>query len=116
MKLISFDAMRTCGILDIAYVKPEHASLHIQKILQADWLLFPPYWQVNAFYYGLKNRFSPASALTTSAMIKWIGISTGSLINAYLRSVSFKDAGVRFKPKIESLAPGEMPALPSRQA
>jgi ribosomal protein S6--L-glutamate ligase len=60
MKLISFDAMRTCGIPDIAYVKPEHASLHIQKILQADWLLFPPYWQVNAFYYGLKKPVFPS--------------------------------------------------------
>jgi ribosomal protein S6--L-glutamate ligase len=60
MKLISFDAMRTCGISGITYVKPEHAYMHIQKILQADWLLFPPYWQVNALYYGLKKPLFPS--------------------------------------------------------
>lgn len=60
MKLISFDMMRTCGISGIAYVKPEHAHMHIQKILQADWLLFPPYWQVNALYYGLKKPVFPS--------------------------------------------------------
>jgi ribosomal protein S6--L-glutamate ligase len=282
MKLISLDAMRTCGILDIAYVKPEHASLHIQKILQAEWLLFPPYWQVNALYYGLKKPVFPSIStyhighdkveMTRAVQLLWprhmpetlildnseasraavlnhfefpfvakavkdsmgndvwliedierwrycsasqevlyvqeylpiecdllwvvigrrvvagywrryatgvfhsnvakgglvdpahvpeaavalveemavrldidhagfdiakvgdrfyffefnrlfgtaglkkIGILTSSLINAYRRSVSLEDAGVRFKPKIESFAPDVMPALPSRQA
>lgn len=60
MKLISFDVMRTCGISGIAYVKPEHVHMHIQKILQADGLLFPPYWQVNALYYGLKKTVFPS--------------------------------------------------------
>jgi ribosomal protein S6--L-glutamate ligase len=60
MKLVSFDAMRTCGLAGISHVKPEHAHMHIQMILQADCLLFPPYWQVNTLYYGLKKKVFPS--------------------------------------------------------
>lgn len=60
MKLISFDVMRTCGISGISHVKPEHAHRHIQKILQADGLLFPPYWQVNALHYGMNKPVFPS--------------------------------------------------------
>jgi ribosomal protein S6--L-glutamate ligase len=60
MKLISFDAMRTFGIAGAVYVKPEKAHCHMSEIQQADWLLFPPYWQVNAFFYGLKKQVFPS--------------------------------------------------------
>lgn len=60
MKLISFDAMRTFGIAGTVYVKPENVHCHMAEIQQADWLLFPPYWQVNAFYYGLKKSVFPS--------------------------------------------------------
>jgi ribosomal protein S6--L-glutamate ligase len=60
LSLITFDPMRTMGIPGVTYVKPESVHLHITQLLQADWLLFPPYWLVNALYYGIKKPVFPS--------------------------------------------------------
>lgn len=60
MRIISFDAMRTLGIPGVHYVKPENGSFWRNDIMGADWLLFPDYWQVNGFYYGMKKAIFPS--------------------------------------------------------
>ncbi len=60
IKLLSFDALRTCDISCTGYVKPEHVHMYMHAILESDWLLFPAYWQVNALYYGLKKPVFPS--------------------------------------------------------
>ena len=60
MKLISFDAMRTFGIPESVYMKPENAPLRLETIRKADFLLFAPYWQANMFYYGLGKPLFPS--------------------------------------------------------
>ena len=60
MKFISFDAMRTFGIPNTRYLKPELANEHMEAIRLADILLFAPYWQVNAIHYGLKKPIFPS--------------------------------------------------------
>jgi ribosomal protein S6--L-glutamate ligase len=62
------------------------------------------------FYFFEFNR------LLGTAGLKKMGISSGSLINAYLRSEILENSGVRFKSKIGSLAQVEMSELPSWQA
>jgi ribosomal protein S6--L-glutamate ligase len=100
------------GLVDPAQV-PEAAVALVEEMamrLDIDHAGFDIAQVGDRFYFFEFNR------LFGTAGLKKIGISTGSLINAYLRFASFKDAGVRFKPKIESIASGEMPPLPSRQA
>jgi ribosomal protein S6--L-glutamate ligase len=60
LSLITFDPMRTVEIPGVTYVKPESVHLHMTRLLQADWLLFPPYWLVNALYYGIKRPVFPS--------------------------------------------------------
>ncbi|MDR5868460.1 ATP-grasp domain-containing protein [Halomonas koreensis] len=62
MKLITFDVFRTLGIPGVRYIKPERMYDHLEEIRQADWLLFPEYWQVNALAYGLGARIFPSLA------------------------------------------------------
>ncbi|MBZ9559212.1 MULTISPECIES: hypothetical protein [unclassified Modicisalibacter] len=62
MKLITFDAFRTLGIPGVRYIKPERMYAHLDEIRQADWLLFPEYWQVNTLIYGLGKRIFPSAA------------------------------------------------------
>ncbi|SHL37887.1 ATP-grasp domain-containing protein [Halomonas caseinilytica] len=62
MKLITFDVFRTLGIPGVRYIKPERMFDHIEEIRQADWLLFPEYWQVNSLLYGLGARLFPSPA------------------------------------------------------
>ncbi len=62
MKLITFDVFRTLGIPGVRYIKPERMYDHLEEIRQADWLLFPEYWQVNALVYGLGARIFPSLA------------------------------------------------------
>ena len=59
MRIVSFDAFRALGIPGSTYIKPEHMLTRLDLIRQADWLLFPEYWQVNSLYYGLKRRIFP---------------------------------------------------------
>ena len=60
MKLISFDALRTLKFPPHTYLKPELFFRHKDDIQNADWILFPEYWQVNALFFGLKARIFPS--------------------------------------------------------
>lgn len=59
MKLISFNPYRTIGIPNITYIKPENMFREIESIKEADYILFPEYWQVNLLVYGLKKKIFP---------------------------------------------------------
>ncbi|ODC05529.1 alpha-L-glutamate ligase [Terasakiispira papahanaumokuakeensis] len=60
MQLISFDPFRTLGLPNVRYIKPERMYDHLDDIKQADWLLFPEYWQVNTLVFGLGKRIFPS--------------------------------------------------------
>jgi ribosomal protein S6--L-glutamate ligase len=62
MRLVSFDAFRTLGIPSITHLKPEQMFRDRQLLTQADWVLYPQYWQVNALTYGLRTRIFPNQA------------------------------------------------------
>ncbi len=70
MKLVSFNIFRTLGLTscqpDLRYIKPEdfeHHPLRYQTLLEeADWVLFPEYWQLNALIYGIGCRVFPSPA------------------------------------------------------
>lgn len=62
MKLISFDALRTLGLPGVRYIKPDRMYDHLEEIRDADWLLFPEYWQINTLLYGLKKKIFPSPA------------------------------------------------------
>lgn len=57
---ISFNPYRTIGMKNVRYIKPENMFQHIEEIKQAEYLLFPEYWQVNTLYYGLKKKIFPS--------------------------------------------------------
>lgn len=60
MKLVTFDPFRTIGMPNVLYIKPEMVFRYKKEIEEADWLLFPEYWQVNFLVYGLKKRIFPS--------------------------------------------------------
>ncbi|MGR9045139.1 MAG: ATP-grasp domain-containing protein [Gammaproteobacteria bacterium] len=60
MRLVSFDALRTFDLPGAVYIKPESMNRHLGEIQQADWLLFPQYWQANMLHYALKKRIFPS--------------------------------------------------------
>lgn len=62
MKLISFDPLRTLAMPGVRVVKPEHWLREREALQDADWVLFPEYWQVNALHYGLRARIFPSLA------------------------------------------------------
>ncbi|MFN2362389.1 MAG: RimK family alpha-L-glutamate ligase [Marinobacter sp.] len=62
MKLVSFDIFRTLGFPDTTVLKPEHFLAHKELLKNADWVLFPEYWQLNALVHGLKCRVFPSVA------------------------------------------------------
>jgi ribosomal protein S6--L-glutamate ligase len=62
MRLITFNPYRTLEIDNALYIKPEAFFSHLHSIAEADWLLFPEYWQINALLYGLKKRIFPSPA------------------------------------------------------
>jgi len=62
MRIITFDALRCLDIPGVHYIKPEQYLNHLPEIAQAEWVLFPEYWQVNALYYGLGARLFPSIA------------------------------------------------------
>ncbi len=59
MKLISFDVLRTYNIKDAHYIRPENFFKEKDNIVEADWVLFPQYWQINSLVYGLKKNIFP---------------------------------------------------------
>ncbi|HEX7064474.1 MAG TPA: hypothetical protein VF199_05340 [Bacillales bacterium] len=62
MKSVTFNPYRTIGMPNIRYIKPEQMLRHKSEIREADWLLFPEYWQVNTLVYGLKKTVFPSAA------------------------------------------------------
>ncbi|MCE0760477.1 hypothetical protein LWH94_14865 [Marinobacter sp. G11] len=62
MHLVSFNVFRTLGFPDTTVLKPEHFLRHKPLLQDADWVLFPEYWQINALIHGLKCRVFPSVA------------------------------------------------------
>jgi len=62
MRLVTFDALRCLEIPATRYIKPELMFRHKEDIRQADWILFPEYWQVNSLVYGMHKRLFPSPA------------------------------------------------------
>lgn len=62
MRLVSFDALRTFRLPDVTYIKPDHFYRELATIREADWVLFPEHWQVNALVYGMHRRIFPSQA------------------------------------------------------
>ena len=62
MHLVSFDMFRTLGFRNTTVVKPDHFLRHKELLREADWVLFPEYWQLNALVHGLKCRVFPSVA------------------------------------------------------
>lgn len=62
MQCLSFDIFRTLGFPDTRVIKPEHFLKYRDELRQADWVLFPEYWQLNALVHGLKCRVFPSVA------------------------------------------------------
>lgn len=60
MKLVSFDPLRTWDIRGVHALKVGEWQASLEEIRQADWILFPEYWQVNFLTYGLKKRIFPS--------------------------------------------------------
>ena len=60
MHLVSFDPLRTLDIPNIRNLKPEHWFRERETILQADWVLFPEYWQINPLVYAWKKKIFPS--------------------------------------------------------
>ncbi len=62
MLILTFDQFRT---LDIPGVQPTSSKVFFQSldfIKQADWILFPDYWQVNILVHVLQKRIFPNMA------------------------------------------------------
>ena len=60
MHLITFDPFRTLGLPGVRYIKPELMHQHLDILREADWLLFPGYWQLNTLHYALKKKIFPS--------------------------------------------------------
>ncbi|WP_105102261.1 ATP-grasp domain-containing protein [Microbulbifer pacificus] len=62
MAWVSFDVFRTLGFADTLQLKSEEVFKYKTEIAEAEWVLFPEYWQLNALTYGLKARVFPSEA------------------------------------------------------
>jgi ribosomal protein S6--L-glutamate ligase len=62
MKLVSFDPLRTIGFPDTRQLKPQQMYEHADELQQADWVLFPEYWQLNVLQYAWHARVFPSEA------------------------------------------------------
>ncbi len=60
MRLLSFDVLRTFEFPEVSHLKPEHWLRERDRVLDADCLLYPEYWQVNAMVYGWRRRIFPS--------------------------------------------------------
>lgn len=57
---ISFNPFRSIGIPSVKHLKPENMYARLSDIQQAEYILFPEYWQVNALVYALKKKIFPS--------------------------------------------------------
>ncbi len=66
MKLVSFNLFRTLGLPNISNIKPEdfqkQPQVYIPQLEDADWVLFPEYWQLNSLIYGLGCKVFPSES------------------------------------------------------
>lgn len=62
MRLVTFDPFRALGIPGARYIKPELYRDHEALLREADWVLFPEYWQVNTLSYVWRCRLFPSLA------------------------------------------------------
>ena len=62
MKLVTFDPFRTLGLPGVRYIKPEHMATQRDELTDADWLLFPAYWQLHSLHYVLRRPIFPSLA------------------------------------------------------
>lgn len=62
MAWISFDVFRSLGFVDTQVLKPDDIFRCREDISNADWVLYPEYWQLNALVYGLNARVFPSEA------------------------------------------------------
>lgn len=62
MHCASFDIFRTLGFPDTTVLKPDQFLRHKELLRDADWVLFPEYWQLNTLVHGLKCRVFPSIA------------------------------------------------------
>ena len=62
MHLISFNVFRTLGIPDVTVLKPDQMFSQKKLIEQADWVLFPEYWQLNPLLFACNSRIFPSVA------------------------------------------------------
>jgi ribosomal protein S6--L-glutamate ligase len=60
MRIVTFDAFRSLGIPGTQYIKPDLYQQQLAVIKQADWILFPEYWQVNSLHYALGLNIYPS--------------------------------------------------------
>ena len=60
LKLVSFDPLRTLDVPGAYPLRPEAWFAAKARVRDADWVLFPEYWQVNALAYGWKKRLFPS--------------------------------------------------------
>ena len=60
MRLITFDPYRALGIPNVTYIKPELIMAKREQIEDADWVLFPEYWQVNLLHYVWGKKIFPS--------------------------------------------------------
>ena len=66
MQLVSFDVFRTLGFANTTVLKPAQFLNHKTLLQEADWVLFPEYWQLNALVYGLGTWRPPSSSVRFS--------------------------------------------------
>ncbi|MCI0655373.1 MAG: hypothetical protein L0Y38_10965 [Methylococcaceae bacterium] len=62
MRLVTFDPLRALDVPGAVYIKPAWMFHERERLLDADWVLFPETWQVNALHYGFKVRMFPSVA------------------------------------------------------
>ncbi|VUD67576.1 Ribosomal protein S6--L-glutamate ligase [Thalassocella blandensis] len=62
MKLISFDTLRTLHFPLHIQLKPDQIFKYKEQLLDADWVLYPEYWQLNALLFAFKARIFPSVA------------------------------------------------------
>ncbi len=59
---LSFDALQTYDLPGVRSIKAERWLEERDAIERAEWVFFPPTWQVNALEYGFRKRVFPSPA------------------------------------------------------
>jgi ribosomal protein S6--L-glutamate ligase len=62
MRLVSFDPFRTLGIPGVRHVKPADWFAAKDVVREADWVLFPEYWQVGVLAHVWRKAIFPSAS------------------------------------------------------